>query len=152
MLDAFLACVLACLCCVAQAQGFTADARASRFVTAVVLNDFHTAQAGGGYVFSYGRDDTDTTLTARLDRWFTGRYPHATGMGPDEKQTLYAFYWAAAMMPANSPCFAAMANDTCQAELSKWIARESGDDPRFVNAYESAREPLGLPPLRPGAQ
>jgi hypothetical protein len=152
MLDVLLACVLTCLCGVAHAQGFTADARASRFVTAVVLNDFHTAQAGGGYVFSYGRDDTDSTLAARLDRWFTGRDPHATGMGADERQTLYAFYWAAAMMPANSPCFTAMANDACRAELSKWIARESGDDPRFVDAYELARGPLGLPPLRRRAE
>jgi hypothetical protein len=50
-------------------------------------------------------------------------------------------------MPANSPCFATMANDGCQDELSKWLAREMGDDPRFVRAYEAAGTPLGLPPL-----
>jgi hypothetical protein len=131
----------------ANAQSFAANARAVRFVTDVVMNDFHTAQAGGGYVFSYDHAETDATLSAKLQRWFSGKEPQAIGMESAEKQTLFGFYWAASMMPASSPCFAAMANDACQDALSKWIARELAGDPRFVRAYESARVPLGLPPL-----
>ncbi len=51
------------------------------------------------------------------------------------------------MMPANSLCFAAMANDACQDHLSRWMAREADGDARYVRAYEAAREPLGLPPF-----
>ncbi len=131
----------------AFAQPFAADARAMRFVINIVLNDFHTAQAGGGYVFSYDRNETDKTLSAKLERWFSGRVPQAIGMEPSEKQLLFGFYWAASMMPARSPCFDAMANDACQNDLSRWMARELDDDPRFVGAYEAARRPLGLPPL-----
>jgi hypothetical protein len=133
----------------ANAQSFAANARAVQFVTAIVMNDFHTAQAGGGYVFSYDRQETDATLTAKLERWLSGKEPQAIGMEPAEKQMLFGFYWAASMMPANSPCFATMANDACQAVLSQWIARELADDPRFVRAYEAARIPLGLPALFP---
>jgi hypothetical protein len=135
----------------ANAQSFAVNARAVQFVTAIVMNDFHTAQAGGGYVFSYDREETDATLSAKLERWLSGKEPQAIGMEPAEKQMLFGFYWAATMMPASSPCFAKMANDACQAVLSQWIARELADDPRFVRAYESARKPLGLPPLLHGA-
>jgi hypothetical protein len=131
----------------AHAQSFAANARAVQFVTDVVMNDFHTAQAGGGYVFSYDRAETEATLSAKLERWFSGKDPQAIGMEAAEKQMLFSFYWAASMMPAHSPCFAKMANDACQDVLSQWIALELGDDPRFVRAYESARKPLGLPPL-----
>ncbi|KMZ13306.1 hypothetical protein BHUM_01192c [Candidatus Burkholderia humilis] len=131
----------------AHAQSFAANARAVQFVTDIVMNDFHTAQAGGGYVFSYDREETDATLAAKLERWLSGKAPQAIGMEPAEKQMLFGFYWAASMMPATSPCFAKMANDACQDALSQWIARELNDDPRFVRAYESARKPLGLPPL-----
>jgi hypothetical protein len=131
----------------AHAQSFTLNTRAARFVIDIVLNDFHTAQAGGGYVFSYDREESDATLNARLERWFSGTDPRAIVMAPHEKQALFGFYWAASMMPASSPCFAAMVNDACQDDLTRWMAREAGDDPRFVHAYEAARKPLGLPPL-----
>ncbi|WP_050452325.1 hypothetical protein [Candidatus Burkholderia verschuerenii] len=139
--------MLACPAIRAQAQTFLSNARAAGLVTSVVLDDFHTAQAGGSYVFSYDRNETDDTLTAKLVRWFSGKEPGALRMHPGEKQTLFNFYWAACMMPPNSPCFAAMTRDGCQDQLSTWIARASDDDPRFVDAYESARKPLGLPPL-----
>jgi hypothetical protein len=128
-------------------QPFAPDERATRFVTAIVLDDFHTAQAGGGYVFSYDRNETDQTLTMRLARWFSGHDPNAIRMTPDERQTLFGFYWAASMMPARSPCFTAMAAPACQDELAHWIEREASYDDRFVDAYESARRPLSLPPL-----
>jgi hypothetical protein len=131
----------------ASTPSYSVNARAVRFVTDIVLNDFHTAQADGGYVFSYDRQETDEVLIAKLARWFSGADPRAIGMEAAERQTLFGFYWAASMMPAGSPCFLGMANDACQDELSRWMAREAGDDPRFVNAYEAARTPLGLPPL-----
>ncbi|WP_277182280.1 hypothetical protein [Caballeronia sp. BR00000012568055] len=121
--------------------------RAVRFVTDIVLDDFHTAQAGGGYVFSYDRQETDDTLTVKLARWFSGTDARAIAMEPPEKQALFGFYWAASMMPANSPCFSGMVNDACQNELSLWMAREADDDPRFVTAYEAARPALGLPTI-----
>ncbi|KDR36870.1 hypothetical protein [Caballeronia grimmiae] len=142
--------MLALLWCVmssAHGQSFAVNAHAARFVTAVVMNDFHTAQAGGGYVFSYEKLETESTLTAKLERWFSGAAPDALRMEPAEKQTLFGFYWAASMMPANSPCFESIANPSCSDELSKWMAREFADDPRFIRAYESATKPLGLPPL-----
>jgi ABC-type tungstate transport system permease subunit len=132
------------------ASGFVPNPRALRFVTTIVLNDFHTAQAGGGYVFSYARDETDATLTDRLERWLSARDPQALNMEAAEKRLLFGFYWAASMMPARSPCFGTMANDACQEELSHWMAREAGYDPRFVRDYEAARTPLGLPPLLAG--
>jgi hypothetical protein len=138
---------LACPIIHANAQTYAPNAQAAGFVTSIVLDDFHTAQAGGGYVFSYDRHETDDTLTAKLERWFSGKEPRVLHMQPGEKQTLFNFYWAASMMPSNSPCFAAMTKVACQDQLSNWIARASDDDPRFVNAYESARKPLGLPPL-----
>ncbi|KMQ79867.1 hypothetical protein BPMI_02481 [Candidatus Burkholderia pumila] len=95
-----------------------------------MLNDFHTAQAGGGYAFSYDREESDTTLTARFERWFSGNDPQAVVMAPGEKQTLFGFYWAASMMSASLPCFAAMPNDACQDEWMRWMAREAGGDPR----------------------
>ncbi len=66
----------------ARAHAFTVDARAARFVADIVLNDFHTAQAGGGYVVTYDRDETDATLLARLERWFSGTDPQAITMEP----------------------------------------------------------------------
>lgn len=139
--------MLWCVIVNAHAQSFAANARAVRFVTAVVMDDFHTAQAGGGYVFSYEKQETEATLTAKLERWLSGAAPDAIHMEPAEKQTLFSFYWAASMMPANSPCFDSIAQQACSDELAKWMARELADDPRFIRAYESAAKPLGLPPL-----
>jgi hypothetical protein len=143
--------VLWCLAPDAHAQTFAVNAKAARFATAVVMNDFHTAQAGGGYVFSYDSHETEASLTARLDRWFSGTDPQAIAMDPAEKQALFGFYWAASMMPANSACFRDIADPACGDDLSTWMARELDDDPRFIRAYESARSPLGLPPLTAGA-
>jgi len=135
------------LTCDAHAQSFAVNRNAARFVTEVVMNDFHTAQAGGGYVFSYDSHETEASLASRLDHWFSGTDPQAIAMEPAEKQALFGFYWAASMMPANSPCFRDIADPGCGADLSKWMARELDDDPRFIRAYEAARVPLGLPPL-----
>jgi hypothetical protein len=139
------------LTCDARAQSFAANQNAARFVSEVVMNDFRTAQAGGGYVFSYDSRETEASLSARLDRWFSGADPQAIAMDPAEKQALFGFYWAASMMPANSPCFRDIADPACGADLSKWMARELDDDPRFIRAYESARKPLGLPPIERNA-
>lgn len=136
----------------ANAQSFASNARAVRFVVEIVMNDFHTAQVGGGYVFSYDPHETEATLEAKLVRWFSGAEPNAIGMEPAEKQTLFGFYWAASMMPTNSDCFSDLASPSCGADLSKWMARELNDDTRFVKAYETARKPLGLPPLEPHGQ
>jgi hypothetical protein len=138
---------LSFLTCGAHAQSFAASQKAARFVAEIVMNDFRTAQAGGGYVFSYDRRETEASLSARLDRWFSGTDPEAIVMEPAEKQALFGFYWAASMMPANSPCFRDIADPACGVDLSKWMARELDDDPRFIRAYEAARVPLGLPPL-----
>ena len=135
----------------AHAQSFSANPRAARFATAVVMNDFHTAQAGGGYVFSYDSQESEASLSSSLDRWFSGTDPHAIAMEPAEKQALFGFYWAASMMPANSACFSDIAAPACRDDLTKWMARELDDDPRFIRDYESARKPLGLPPLATGA-
>lgn len=115
------------------------------------MNDFHTAQAGGGYVFSYDSHETEASLSSKLDHWFSGTDPQAIPMEPAEKQALFGFYWAASMMSAKSPCFRDIADPACGADLSKWMARELDDDPRFIRAYESARKPLGLPPLERNA-
>jgi hypothetical protein len=136
----------------AHAQSFAANARAARFVTEIVMNDFHTAQAGGGYVFSYDSNETETSLSSKIDRWFSGTDPQALVMEAAEKQALFGFYWAASMMPANSPCFRDIADPACGGDLSKWMSREIDDDPRFIRAYESARKPLGLPPLERNGQ
>ncbi|MDR5856076.1 hypothetical protein P9239_20600 [Caballeronia sp. LZ062] len=130
----------------AQAQSFALNARAALFVTAVVLDDFHTAQSGGGYLFSYDSHETDATLRAKLARWLSGADPDAIHMNADEKRTLFSFYWAASMMPEKSACFDSIAQAACSEELGAWMAREAAGDPRFVRAYESAAEPLGLPP------
>ena len=135
----------------AHAQSFAANAKAARFVTDVVMNDFHTAQAGGGYVFSYDSHETEASLSNKLERWFSGTDPQALVMEAAEKQALFGFYWAASMMPANSPCFRDIADPACGEDLSKWMAREIDDDPRFIHAYETARKPLGLPPLERNA-
>ncbi len=134
-----------------HAQSFAANQKAARFVAEVVMNDFRTAQAGGGYVFSYDSHETEASLSARLDRWFSGADPQAIPMEPAEKQALFGFYWAASMMPAHSPCFRDIADPACGEDLSKWMARELDDDPRFIRAYESARTPLGLPPIERNA-
>ncbi|SAK47700.1 hypothetical protein AWB76_01071 [Caballeronia temeraria] len=139
------------LTCDVHAQSFATNQKAARFVSQVVMNDFHTAQAGGGYVFSYDSQETEASLSARLDRWLSGTEPQAIVMEPAEKQALFGFYWAASMMPANSPCFRDIADPSCGKELSKWMARELDDDPRFIRAYESAKEPLGLPPIERNA-
>ncbi|SAL38887.1 hypothetical protein AWB70_02877 [Caballeronia cordobensis] len=133
--------------CEAHAQSFAVNTKAARFVTDVVMNDFHTAQAGGGYVFSYDSHETEASLSNKLGRWFSGTDPQALVMEAAEKQVLFGFYWAASMMPASSPCFHDIGDPACGEDLSKWMAREIDDDPRFIRAYESARKPLGLPPL-----
>jgi hypothetical protein len=138
--------MLWCVFASAHAQSFAVNARAARFVTAVVMDDFHTAQAGGGYIFSYDSHETDATLKVRLARWLSGADPDAIHMDPAEKRALFSFYWAASMMPENSPCFDSIAQSGCSEDLGAWIAREAADDPRFVRAYESAAGALGLPP------
>lgn len=137
--------------CDAHAQSFALNTRAARFASAVVLNDFHTAQAGGGYVFSYDSHETEAALAAKLDRWFSGKDPHAITMDPAEKQALFGFYWAASMMSANSPCFADIADPACRDDLTRWMTREMDDDPRFIRDYDAARSALGLPGLAPGS-
>ncbi|MDR5881410.1 hypothetical protein [Caballeronia sp. LZ032] len=137
--------------CDAHAQSFALNTRAARFASAVVLNDFHTAQAGGGYVFSYDSHETEAALAAKLDRWFSGKDPHAITMDPAEKQALFGFYWAASMMSANSPCFADIADSACRDDLTRWMTREMDDDPRFIRDYDAARSALGLPGLAPGS-
>jgi hypothetical protein len=89
-------------------------------------------------------------VNARAAR-FAAADPHAIAMEPAEKQALFGFYWAGSMMPATSACFRDIADPGCRDDLSPWMARELDDDPRFVRAYESARDPLGLPPLAAGA-
>jgi hypothetical protein len=135
----------------AHAQSFAVNARAARFASAVVLNDFHTAQAGGGYVFSYDSHETEASLSARLDHWFSGKDPHAITMDPAEKQALFGFYWAASMMSANSPCFTDIADPACGEDLTRWMTREMDDDPRFIRDYEAARSALDLPALAPAS-
>ncbi|WP_244850872.1 hypothetical protein [Caballeronia sp. SL2Y3] len=138
--------MLWCVFANAHAQSFALNARAARFVSAVVMDDFHTAQSGGGYLFSYDPHETDATLKMKLARWFSGVDPDAIRMAPAEKRTLFGFYWAASMMSEKSACFDSIAQAACSEELGAWMAREAADDPRFVRAYESAAKALGLPP------
>ncbi|WP_244140268.1 hypothetical protein [Caballeronia sp. BCC1704] len=138
--------MLSCVFASAHAQSFALNARAARFVSAVVMDDFHTAQSGGGYLFSYDAHETDATLKMKLARWFSGADPDAIRMAPAEKRTLFGFYWAASMMSEKSACFDSIAQAACSEELGAWMAREAADDPRFVRAYESAVKSLGLPP------
>ncbi|WP_236572526.1 hypothetical protein [Burkholderia sp. 8Y] len=144
--------MLWCVFASAQAQSFALNARAARFVSAVVMDDFHTAQSGGGYLFSYDVHETDATLKAKLAHWLSGTDPDAIHMSPAEKRTLFSFYWAASMMNEKSACFDSIAQAACSEELGAWMAREADDDPRFVRAYESALKPLGLPPYASSPQ
>jgi hypothetical protein len=131
----------------ARADEFVPNDRAIGFVTAVALDDFRTAQSGGGYLLSYDSGETATSLRAKIARWLSGKDPNALAMGPSEKQTLFAFYWAATMMPRGSKCFIRIAYPSCQHDLAGWLARELHDDPRFLSDYEASAHALGLPPL-----
>jgi hypothetical protein len=132
----------------ARADEFVPNGRAIGFVTAVALDDLRTAQSGGGYLLSYDGAETATSLRAKIGRWLSGTNPDALAMGSSEKQTLFAFYWAATIMPPRSKCFVRIDPPSCQRELAGWLARELHDDPRFLADYKASTRALGLPPLR----
>jgi hypothetical protein len=132
----------------ARADEYVLNGRAIGFVTAVALDDLQTAQSGGGYLLSYDGAETATSLRAKIGRWLSGTNPDALAMGSSEKQTLFAFYWAATMMPPRSKCFVRIDHPSCQRELAGWLARELHDDPRFLADYKASTRALGLPPLR----
>jgi hypothetical protein len=132
----------------ARADEFVPNGRAIGFVMAVALDDLRTAQSGGGYLLSYDGAETATSLRAKIGRWLSGTNPDALAMGSSEKQTLFAFYWAATMMPPRSKCFVRIDHPSCQRELAGWLARELHDDPQFLADYKASTRALGLPPLR----
>lgn len=101
----------------AQAADFRINPQAARFVLAIVLADFQTAQAGGAYMFSYGPNESEASLRLKVEQWLSGHDPEALDMDAAERQTLFKFYWAASMMPKRSTCFVRMESDSCRQEL-----------------------------------
>jgi hypothetical protein len=131
----------------AQAADFKINPQAARFVLAIVLDDFQTAQAGGAYMFSYGPNESEASLRVKVEQWLSGHDPEALEMDASERQTLFKFYWAASMMPKRSTCFVRMEAESCRQELTEWMSREAAGDPRFLLDYKTLAPALGLPAL-----
>ena len=79
----------------ARAADFKINPQAARFVLAIVLDDFQTAQTGGAYMFSYAPNESEGSLRMKVERWLSGHDPEALDMDASERQTLFKFYWAA---------------------------------------------------------
>ncbi|SAL79563.1 hypothetical protein AWB68_05663 [Caballeronia choica] len=131
----------------ARAADFKINPQAARFVLAILLDDFRTAQTGGGYMFSYAPNESEASLRMKVQRWLSGHDPDGLDMDPSERQTLFKFYWAASMMPKRSTCFVRMESESCRQELTKWMSREAAADPRFLLDYKTLAPALGLPAL-----
>jgi hypothetical protein len=131
----------------ARAADFKINPQAARFVLAIMLDDFHTAQTGGAYMFSYAPNESEASLRMKVERWLSGHDPDALDVDPSERRTLFKFYWAASMMPKRSTCFARMESESCRHELTIWMSREASDDPRFLLDYKTLAPALGLPAM-----
>jgi hypothetical protein len=126
----------------------TPDSQATEFVVQVTARDLHDARNGSEHVFTYAPDETEATLARAVRDWFAHGDASGLHLALTDRQTLFAFHWAAMQMPANSRCFREIDSDDCERSLAYWLARVRSGDPQFVSAYRSAEIRLKLPPGR----
>ncbi|SAL69482.1 hypothetical protein AWB65_06837 [Caballeronia humi] len=123
------------------------NSRATAFVIAVATRDLRSARQGGQHVLAYERDETEATLSSSITEWLTQGDRRSLRLALADQETIFAFHWAAAQMPAQSQCFVDIDSEGCQQDLAYWLARVRNGDPRFISAYRQSQFRLGLPPL-----
>jgi hypothetical protein len=123
------------------------DSRATKFVVAVATGDLRRAREGGAQAFAYAPDETEATLSSAVTQWLTRGDRRNLRLAFTDQATIFAFYWAATQMPAQSQCFIDIDSEECQQELGYWLARVRDGDPRFIAAYRRSQTRLGLPPV-----
>jgi hypothetical protein len=85
-------------------------------------------------------------LDRAVRNWFARGDVSSLHLTLADRQTLFAFHWAAMQMPADSVCFSDIDSDRCEKELGYWLTKVRGSDPRFIAAYRQAEMRLNLPP------
>ncbi|WP_125474301.1 hypothetical protein [Caballeronia humi] len=98
-------------------------------------------------MLAYERDETEATLSSSITEWLTQGDRRSLRLALADQETIFAFHWAAAQMPAQSQCFVDIDSEGCQQDLAYWLARVRNGDPRFISAYRQSQFRLGLPPL-----
>jgi hypothetical protein len=121
--------------------------RATEFVVAVAVRDLNDSRSGKPHVFTHARDQTESALRASINRWLLGTDSAALVMTPIDRQTLFAFYWAAQRLPAESACFKDIGDASCEHDLGPWLREVQRDNPDFISAYRASQQRLGLPPV-----
>ena len=81
------------------------NSRATDFAVEVAARDFRSARKGNQHVFSYTENETEEALSRSLREWLTRGETRNMRMALTDRLTLFAFYWAALQMPADSLCF-----------------------------------------------
>ncbi|SAL87340.1 hypothetical protein AWB68_08368 [Caballeronia choica] len=123
------------------------NSRATDFAVEVAARDFRSARKGNQHVFSYTENETEEALSRSLREWLTRGETRNMRMALTDRLTLFAFYWAALQMPADSLCFSDIDSQDCADELGYWLAQVRGGSPEFIAAYRAAELRLKLPPL-----
>lgn len=147
ILASVLASLLAQACASASASDMPHHLRATEFVVAVAVRDLHASRSGEPHVFSYAPDQTEAALRASIQRWLAGDGAAMLELTPADRQTLFAFHWAAQRLPAESICFTEIADASCERDLAPWLDKVRRDNPDFVAAYRASQRRLGLPPI-----
>ena len=98
-------------------------------------------------MFEYAPEQTEAALCASIQPWFAGNDATALDMTPADRQTLFAFYWAAQRLPPGSKCFRDIGDASCERDLAPWLDEVRRDNPNFIAAYRASRRRLGLPPI-----
>ncbi|AXF12636.1 hypothetical protein CUJ91_32050 (plasmid) [Paraburkholderia graminis] len=127
--------------------GTSSSSRATAFVVAVATSDLRSARQGGQHVFAYTPEETEATLSSAITEWLTEGDKRSLRLALADRQTIFAFHWAAMQMPAESQCFADIDSDGCQKDLDYWLTRVRNSDSQFISAYRQSQMRLGLPPL-----
>ncbi|BBP98123.1 hypothetical protein BSFA1_32520 [Burkholderia sp. SFA1] len=80
--------------------------------------------------------------------WFASGKTDSLRLGLADRQTFFAFHWAAEQMPQDSECFSDIDSEGCAADLARWLSEVRSGNAKFSAAYREEQMRLGLPPLR----
>ncbi|WP_186118832.1 hypothetical protein [Burkholderia gladioli] len=127
--------------------GYASAPRAIDFVVAVASRDLAQARADRRHGLNYADDETEARLAAAIREWLTDGNDVSLHLAPADRMSLFALYWSAQQMPANSNCFQDPDDDGCAQELAQWMGAVRDDAPAFLAAYHRAERSLNLPSL-----
>jgi len=102
------------------------SSRSTELVIEVVTHDLHNARTRGKQVFSYEPHDKEDSIARGVRNWLRSGDDSGLGPGLSARQKLFAFYWSATRMSADSKCFDDVDREECANDVAYWLARVRG--------------------------